>query len=849
MDLSQKIIEQFESNADLKVLFFFDKEQEWAEEIKTLKTDNVEIVDAEKAHFGLKIRLEHEMHKQKVMLYFPYGKPISIDEKKKFILLDLLIANRELILDDTTDFMTDFNLLPHQRIIAKKYIKELKKMKHQKVLVAVLNQQLFEESKIIQGLICSFLGFDSVVGYTQILSKIFILTIPENKATFTKFIKQIQREEYTEALQYWLSEYLDISKEDLTAGSFITAFRKMKYNLLVQHINTIKPNDSYKKLRIDNMITMQLVNAIKVDWENHPKLSKDFNKVMKVTGAEIKEEKLIELYGIDTEFMFYTERMKFLILAENVKILQGNPEKISKALQRLSVGENEAKELRLLVSYLGYVSQYFTTKQKYSNFVFDTPEEYVNRYSEEIYELDFIYRKALSILDEINKLTLPEEIQLDDLTKSFHKSYEDYLVEINREWMGCMKENSYQFNKIDVLKQYEFYSHYLEESDRKVAVIISDALRYESAYELLSELLGDPKGNAKIEPMLASIPSTTKWGMSNLLTNQKLKYKDDKIWIGDIHTEGIGKRSKILKSLKRGAEAVSYDKLMKKEREEQRELFKKQLVFVYHNHIDAVGDDRKSEMKTFKAVSETIEDLRELVKKVHSSFNVSRVIITSDHGFIFNYRELTPASYQQKPDGNHIAEHNRYLITKDSEYITNSHLMNLSDTANIDTDLKVAVPKTINRYKRQGAGMHFVHGGSSLQELVVPVVISQRKRADINERVPFKLMNELFKLVSGAIKVQIYQVEPLGQTAKARELVVGLYSSSGELVSNESTLLLGSISQLPTERKQEIILNLNNQSSQDEIMYLKVYDADDTDKLNPVIEEKVINKTLIGSDF
>ena len=70
----------------------------------------------------------------------------------------------------------------------------------------------------------------------------------------------------------------------------------------------------------------------------------------------------------------------------------------------------------------------------------------------------------------------------------------------------------------------------------------------------------------------------------------------------------------------------------------------------------------------------------------------------------------------------------------------------------MESDLKVVVPKTINRYKRQGSGIHFVHGGSSLQELVVPVVESNRKRENVSERVPFKLLNKEFKIVSGAIK-------------------------------------------------------------------------------------------------
>ena len=74
------------------------------------------------------------------------------------------------------------------------------------------------------------------------------------------------------------------------------------------------------------------------------------------------------------------------------------------------------------------------------------------------------------------------------------------------------------------------------------------------------------------------------------------------------------------------------------DRDKQRDVFKSRLVYIYHNVIDAIGDDRKTERKTFHAVTDAISELNSLVKKVHSSFNVSKVFITSDHGFLYNYR-------------------------------------------------------------------------------------------------------------------------------------------------------------------------------------------------------------------
>ena len=87
------------------------------------------------------------------------------------------------MLDDVADFMDGYNLLPHQRTIVRRYIKDLKRKKHQTVLTNILNQHQFEEKQVVQGLICSYLDFQSIVDPTLIIAKLLILTLPKNKET------------------------------------------------------------------------------------------------------------------------------------------------------------------------------------------------------------------------------------------------------------------------------------------------------------------------------------------------------------------------------------------------------------------------------------------------------------------------------------------------------------------------------------------------------------------------------------------------------------------------------------------------------------------------------------------
>ena len=83
--------------------------------------------------------------------------------------------------------------------------------------------------------------------------------------------------------------------------------------------------------------------------------------------------------------------------------------------------------------------------------------------------------------------------------------------------MECLKSNGYEYSTINAHKQFDFFKNYITPLKQKVAVIISDALRYEVAHELMNELHKDDKNVSELAFQLASIPSETSFGMANLL--------------------------------------------------------------------------------------------------------------------------------------------------------------------------------------------------------------------------------------------------------------------------------------------------------------------------------------------
>jgi hypothetical protein len=117
-------------------------------------------------------------------------------------------------------------------------------------------------------------------------------------------------------------------------------------------------------------------------------------------------------------------------------------------------------------------------------------------------------------------------------------------------------------------------------------------------------------------------------------------------------------------------------------------------------------------------------------------------------------------------------------------------------------DLDVLIPNSINRLRVKGAGSRFVHGGASLQEVVIPVIrVSKKREADVNE-VEVQIIHQGRTLItSGQIAVTFYQAQAISEKMQARELVAGIYAADGSLISDEHVLRFDFASENPRERE------------------------------------------------
>ncbi|MDD2615487.1 MAG: BREX-1 system phosphatase PglZ type A, partial [Methanosarcina sp.] len=411
--------------------------------------------------------------------------------------------------------------------------------------------------------------------------------------------------------------------------------------------------------------------------------------------------------------------------------------------------------------------------------------------------------------------------------------------DLKGQWKIELAESQKDFYKMHVSK-------ILQKDDRsRVAVVISDALRYEAAVELFETLNKDTHGLAELNHMAGVLPSYTKLGMASLLPHNSLEYRGKEIFVDGTSSEGLEKRNKILQSKCGDSLAFNYEDFMRYSRDEARELIKgKRVLYIYHNKIDSTGDKQSLENSVFSAVEETILEIKKLVKRLSDTLNTTNIIITSDHGFLYRRDDIENVDKIDTLlfDKSHIIDTTKRFILSDQELAQDNPLDNIHSFDmrymlwQEQNPLFAYVPRTDLRFKLQGGGLNFVHGGASPQEIVIPVLTYNHRRNDNtlerkgikHGKVNVSVINNRKKITSSKFKVNIFQTEQVTDKMKPRTFRVSLWDVDGEqkkMISDEKIVIADSESDEPEERQYTVMLTLGS-NLENKTYYLRLIDED-----------------------
>ena len=457
------------------------------------------------------------------------------------------------------------------------------------------------------------------------------------------------------------------------------------------------------------------------------------------------------------------------------------------------------------------------------------PQKVWKEYTSDYYKMDTFYRLFHKRYQESLKEYKPE---LEDLFAAIAQQVEGlytnwFLGTLGSHWSDTVGDNLAQYGKIlDIPQQTDFYCRKVKSADSRIYVIISDAMRYEVAVQLAKELEQETQSEVKMNTMEGVFPTITKFGMAALLPHGQLTVelkqgKTDRLAVlADGQPTDAGNRDKLLKYENPNSIALKYEELIgsgitrAKRQERVRGM---DVVYIYHDTIDNAGH---SEKDIFSACDRAIDELKNLVRVITSDFGGANILITSDHGFLYTDRMLKEESKVDKTteSSQDIEIGRRYAIMKKGSKPDYLLPVKLLDGG---TPYDAFTPRENVRIKIKGAGMKFVHGGISLQEMVVPLIeyhflrngnkeYQKNKNKYDTQAVTLSLLSASHKISNLIFALNFYQTEPVSANREKAVYNLFLTDSNGTVVSDVTRIIADKTSEDVQERTFRVNFNLKS---------------------------------------
>ena len=483
-------------------------------------------------------------------------------------------------------------------------------------------------------------------------------------------------------------------------------------------------------------------------------------------------------------------------------------------------------------------------------FHFDSAKAMYRAYEQDLYQFDQAYRLFNEYAHHVQSKGADILRALDDEVERIYSNW--YLAQSAMAWDNLIEKEDLmsQWTIAGVNNQYNFYQKEVRErlsstQIKRMFVIVSDALRYEIANELNTEINDEKRFKAALSSQLGVLPSYTQLGMASLLpraaSGEGIAYEaragSAVVTVDDLSTQGLENRSKILARV--NGMAVSSKELMSWTNQQGRDAVRDaEIVYIYHDTIDAIGDKAATEERTFQACRDAIDELKNLVGRVINRLNASRVVVTADHGFLFRQQSLEEHDKTsldiKKPEGAREAK-KRYMVGEGLPVADATWTGVLKSTVGGSSETQFMLPKGMQRFHFVG-GAKFVHGGASLQEVCVPVLEVReldKKQAQKHERKPVDVMvvaSQQLKLVNNIDSIRFIQADAVSERLNARQLNIFIRDPEDNVVSAVETVNFDSSGSKVEERTKNVMIKLKGSNFDRTKTYTLVLQNDDDAK-------------------
>ena len=820
-----------------RIVFWNDADGEFTENLGSLVPENVEVLRPDLVgSLAAKIRLEIEEPQRKFLVYSPTAPPAPEDDW----LLDIRLYSKTFTADAASLLL---NELGFQNQTLRAHLSERKAFFSSKERLAKLKNLIHAEDnagELDKKMLAVTVRAEQPDVFTIFLKIFGDLTAQAEKDG--RNLNEVEPDFWKDVVKFNLIEYLWTA----AAENFGYAAKNPRLDDLLAHLLVtdlaLHARDTLpvqlKNLVLETRAGAHNAAVFLANWRTNIAQADNYREAAAFVENELEAAKWLGTIPAETLTDCETfEAVERRIIADlRDRLLAPLPSDTADLQNRINARRNRfwcrSAENSYCAAYdaLAAALEFFRLRDRYADgFNFPSAAAIFTAYRAELFKFDQFYRRFCEAKDQTRfegwKIfpTLAAEIE---------KSYGNWFLEnLGTSWTKALDHEKLFDNwRIDGAKnQYNFFREFVKpladkSAESKIYVIISDALRYECAEELTRELNTEARRNknalveAELSALLGVVPSYTALGKAVLLPHETIDYKKDNPNADTLYTDesssaGMSNRSAVMKKV--NGLAAAFDEFVNLGKDGGREFVRdSQIIYIYHDLIDATGDTASSESETFNAVRKTIFELRSIVNYIFNSLNGSRILITADHGFLFqeNAPQMLDKSSLDVKSGTVLKRKKRYVINPQIPPQENAWHGKIKNTAQIAGEMEFLIPKGANRFHFSG-GARFVHGGAMPQEICVPLISVKKLRGRTAEnlavtRVGVTLLGNLTRIVNNVQRFEFIQTESVSERTLPRTLHISLRDETGAIISSEQTVTFESASNSMDDRRKIVQLTL-----------------------------------------
>jgi len=812
-----------------KLVFWYDANAEFKEDIETMELENAKILHLEPDNqFYIKHFLECVDTTTHYLVYAPFAKPAIRDNH----LADTIRYSKEFFADRASLLTIDLGIDEKHKGVIQKYIKFFGEKKRTQAFYD-LEIETFNRSTIEVALM-SVLCKSKTASFEEVLRSI----LTDDGLEDNKYLAEFEKYDLLDAFWQQADTNFGYNDSKPTLEKFIiTMF--VTYASRVIHADMPQAWKPFVSYKFGNIMTFtdNLMNSYLY--------SDRYDEISDIVYHAINGKEQLARFDIETllECNIFSG-VDELIIKWLVERLEN--EDIGARLDGKTIPEICVERRK---QHFGkkFRSEYFIIENAFNIIAYGKYEpksgidNIIKEYTENSYKVDRRYRYFYFFYDSLEDTTQFENLR--ELVENIYTN--EYLNKITVNWNAEFSEAK-GVTRLPLQK--DFYSRSVKPFKERTAVIISDAFRYEVAHTLYENMQADEKCKVDISVALGVLPSYTALGMAALLPHKTIEYTEDyNVLVDGMPTASTEQKEKILQQYSPNSKCIQYDAIKQMKQAELREVFTGQdVVYIYHNQVDGRGDKPATENEVFNACQEAIEEIHTLIRRISSQANTHHFVVTADHGFIYKRDKLNESD---KISGSNLSSGKygqRYAVS--SAPLASDGVLSLPLNSVNNEDLYVSYPLGSDIFKAPGSGQNYVHGGSSPQELLIPIVevkVDRGKKETTNAQIALvSLTNKITNLIT---TLDFIQTEPVSDIVKETTYRIYFISDDNEKISNENIYIADKKDTDTTKRVFRMKFSFKNkQYNKSRKYYLVAFD--DKNDIE-VLRQEIIMDIAFADDF